>query len=709
MLHRKGGAKPLLFLFYAMKNTFITLSVFTLLFTTFKASSQTKKPAETSPSSLVNVFVGSSGDHGQMSPAASYPFSMLSIGPQTYPNLHMGYEHKAKVFLGFTHNRFEGVGCQGSGGNILIKPFLGDDAGTSILNKVTEQAGPGFYQVAFSNHIAAKIAVYQNAGVENYSFPQGKKGFFIDLSHTLANRFVAEEHELGSNEITGWIDSRTTCNVGTYRVYYCIKFNQPVTFVPGNEHKLTANVDAAQVQLSVAVSSVDVTHAKASVKTIGFEQMKAQSNEGWNKVLSRVKVKGNPEREKLFYSMLYRTVQSPYVVSETDGSYRATDGSLQITKDSVYNGWAIWDNYRTQLPLLSILYPDKYKSITTSLTNLYQYGKKDYATKHEPSNTVRTEHAIVVLLDAYRKGYKVDFGKVIDSLKAEVDRLDFSHPDKALESSYDCWALSQIMTITGNKELSEKYKQKALGYKEYWNKDFKDITKSDVDRIPARGLYQGTVWQYRWFVPFDIKGLIELIGGQKEYISQLDRFFDNDYYNHANEPDIQAPYMYNASSQPWKSQAVVHKYAADTVVQYYFNDNSRGIDPFVGVIYQNKPDTYVRTMDDDAGAMSAWFVFAATGISPACVGWPVYYLNVPLFKQVQFSWPGGKSFTINVTNYAEGRKYIQSVMLNGKKLNRNWLTHQEIMQGGTLMITAADKPNEQFGVSEQWVSDAEMK
>ena len=313
------------------------------------------------------------------------------------------------------------------------------------------------------------------------------------------------------------------------------------------------------------------------------------------------------------------------------------------------------------------------------------------------------------MLDAYRKGYPVDFAGIADSLKADVDKLDFSHPDKALESSYDTWAFSQILSIMGKTELSNQYKQKALAYKEYWNKDFKDLTKNDIDRVSARGLYQGTIWQYRWFVPFDIKGLTELIGGQKEYISQLDRFFDNDYYNHANEPDIQAPYMYNASAQPWKSQALVHKYAVDTVVQYYFNDNSRGIDPFVDVIYQNKPDTYVRTMDDDAGAMSAWFVFAATGISPACVGWPVYYLNVPLFKQVQFTWPGGKAFNINVPNYAEGRKYIQSVTLNGRKLNRNWLTHQEIMQGGTLVIVAADKPNERFGVNEQWVSDIEMK
>jgi putative alpha-1,2-mannosidase len=653
--------------------------------------------------SPVNVFLGSSGDHGQMSPAASYPFGMLSIGPQTYPNLHMGYEHKAKTFLGFTHNRFEGVGCQGSGGNILIKPFTRDAA--NVLTKATESAGPGYYQVAFTNGIGTQIAVFKNAGVENYTFPKGKNGFLIDLSHTLSNPFVAEEHQLNATGITGWIDSRTTCNAGTYRIYYSILFSSPVKLTTVSEHVLTTNIEQTQTQIRIAFSSVDTTHAIAAQTKDNFAQLQLKSQQDWNKTFSVVKVQGDANRTKLFYSLLYRTVQSPYLVSEPDGSFRANDGSLQHTNDSIYNGWAIWDNYRTQLPLLSLLYPDRYQSMTTSIANLYKYGKKDYATNHESSNTVRTEHAIVVLLDAYRKGYKVDWNAITDSLIADVDKLDFSHPDKALESSYDTWALSQILAINNQPALSEKYKQKALTYKEYWNKDFKDITKRDVDRMQARGLYQGTIWQYRWFVPFDVKGLIALIGGEPEFNKQMDQFFDNDLYNHANEPDLQVPMMYNTSGEPWKSQALMHKYAVDTVVQYYFNDNSRGIDPFVDVIYQNKPDAYIRTMDDDAGAMSAWFVFVACGMSPACPGWPVYYLNVPLFNQVQFNWPGGKQFTVKVMNYKEGNRYIQSATLNGKPLNRNWITQQDMMKGGTLMITAGDKPNKNWGTTEPWVSD----
>ena len=682
--------------------------LFILLFFPLSLCAQTSNTPykEGDPASGVNVFLGTSGDHGQMTPAASYPFSMLSIGPQTYPNLHAGYEYKAKVFLGFTHNRVEGVGCQGSGGNILIKPFLGTDPAASTLLKTTESAAPGNYQVAFSNQIRAAFTVVEKQGLENYEFPAGAKGFYFNLSHTLANRFVSEEHQIEGQTISGYIEAKTTCSVGTYKVYYTMSIDKPVKWADSANHKLTATLNDAETRASIRVSfsSVDVAHAKAGFDTQGFAQLAAASTKCWNDVLGRIKVEGDPERAKLFYSLLYRTMQSPYVITDKDGSYRATDGTLQHAKEPLYNGWSIWDNYRTQLPLLSIIVPEKYKGMTTSIANLYVHGKKDYATNHEPSNTVRTEHAIVVLLDAYRKGYKVDFAAICDSLIKEVDHLDYGHPDKTLESSYDSWALAQILKVLKKDELSAKYLKKAAEYKTYWKKDFEDLTKRDIDQVSVRGLYQGTILQYRWFAPFDLKGLIELMGGNDSYIKQLDHFFDNDQYNHANEPDIQAPFMYNASTKPYKSQALVHKLAIDTVVQYYFNDNSRGIDPFIDKIYNNRPDAYIRTMDDDAGANSAWFVFAACGFSPACVGAPVYYLNVPLFKTVSFKWPNGKIFKINVDNYVDNAKYVENVTLNGKVLDRLWITHDEIMKGGELVITASDKPTD-FGVKNLWISD----
>ncbi|WP_414703893.1 glycoside hydrolase domain-containing protein [Pontibacter sp. 13R65] len=663
------------------------------------------------PAEKVNVFLGSSGDHGQLSPAASYPFSMLSIGPQTYPTTHMGYDHLAKQFLGFTHNRFEGVGCLGSGGNILVKPFLGDKPDASELIKAEESAGPGYYNVGFSNQIKAAVTVYKNNGLHRYQFPAGKKGIYIDLSHVFVGRFVAEEHTATGNTVSGWIDAQTTCSAGTYRLYYAMQFRQPVSLEALNKHELIAwlDSDVQEAALEVAFSSVDVAYARAALASETLEEMSRKSASDWNQLLGRIQVKGNPEREELFYSLLYRTVQSPYVVSEEDGKYRAIDGSLQTSKNTVYNGWAIWDNYKTQLPLLSFAYPEKFQDIASSIANLYPYGKKDFATAHEPSNTVRTEHALVVLLDAHRKGYKIDFPSILDSLQAEVNRLDYTTPDKALESSYDAWALSQILKELKQDKLSEKYKQKALEYKNYWEKDFKDLTRDDVNRMSARGMYQGTIWQYRWSVPFDVEGLIELTGGEKAFLNQLDTFFNNDYHNRANEPDLQVPLLYNATSEPWKSQALMHQLAVDTVVQHYFNDNSRGIGSYIGVIYKNQPDAYIRTMDDDAGAMSAWFVLTALGIQPACVGWPVYYLNAPLFESAEIKWLNGKKFEIRVENYADKHSYIRQVTLNGVKLERNWLTHEEIMAGGELVITASDTPDKSWGIQNQFVPSLNIR
>ena len=645
-------------------------------------------------SDQVNVFLGTSGDHGQMSPAASYPFSMLSIGPQTYPATHPGYEYYAKQYLGFTHNRMEGVGCQGDGGNILIKPFTNNEQEAELI-KTSQSGSPGFYGVKFDNGIQAQFTVNKKQGVHHYEFSEGDNGFYIDLGYAFVGRFVEEQHKISGNTITGFVRAGTTCSRGIYKLYYAMEFSENVKFEKSGEHQVLAFLDADQkkVDIRIAFSSVDVEHAKKSITSDSFSQLKAATEQAWNQKLSQVKVEGDREREDLFYSLLYRTLQSPFEISEEDHSYRAIDGSLQKSKkNTFYNGWAIWDNYKTQLPLLSMAYAKEYSDMVWSIEQMYNHGKDDFSTPNEPSHTVRTEHAVVVLLDAYRKGYKVDFASILDSLVSENNKLDFKSPDKALESCYDDWALAEIYQELGQEQAATKYKQKAAEYKGHWKKDFQDLSKNDIDRMGARGMYQGTVWQYRWLVPYDVKGLIELTGGEAEFISQLDQFFKGDYYNHANEPDIQVPWMYQATSQPWKSQKLIHQIAIDTVNQFYFNNNSKGIDPFVGRIYNNRPKAFLSTMDDDAGALSGWFVLAGIGLTPAAVGEPIYYIHVPLFKKVVLNESSKHPLTIQVSNFSDKNVYIKNLTLNGKKLQRNWLTHGELMKGGVLNITASEQP-----------------
>ncbi|UOB18453.1 glycoside hydrolase domain-containing protein [Abyssalbus ytuae] len=647
-------------------------------------------------SERVNVFLGTSGDHGQMSPSASYPFSMMSIGPQTNPHIHTGYEYYAKEFLGFTHTRIEGVGCTGSGGNILIKPFSGQNPDTKLIKK-KQHGKPGNYRVEFENGIIADMVAGANYGIHHFYFPKTSNGLYLDLAFALSGRFKNEEHQVTGNIIKGWIDTETTCSRGIYRIYFAIRFPQDYQIEKKEVHQYLINGNSSNVLVEIAFSSVNEEYALQRILENESRDLFVETQREWNKTLGRVKVEGEQDRIDLFYSLLYRGLQSPYSISEKNGSYRAIDGSLQHANNTVYNGWAIWDNYREQLPMLSLLYPEKYKNIVWSIANMYKYGKQEWATRHEPSPTVRTEHAMVVLLDAVKKGYDVNLKEIKDKLVEEANSLKYDSPDKALETSYDKWAMSEILRFIGEKNLADVYLSEAKKYKEHWKKDFADLSRGDVDRMQARGLYQGTIWQYRWFVPFDIEGLKQLTGGEEKFTEQLDLFFAEHNYNHANQPDLQVPGLYNATSQPWKSQKLFRQILLDTMVQAYFNNNSKGIDPYIGRIYQNKPKAYLRTMDDDAGTMSSWFVMRSMGLSPVNVGTPTYYITAPIFKKVEINWTHKEKFVIQVKNYHPHHYYIKSVWLNGKELKRNWLTHKEISNGGEMIIETSAQPDKNWG------------
>lgn len=694
--------------------SYLTLILAGTFFIGLSTQIQAQQKTEPKRAKLVNVFLGSSGDHGQLSPAASSPFSLLSIGPQTYPTTHMGYEFLAKEFLGFTHNRFEGTGCMGSGGNILLKPCIGDTS--QILNpliKVNESAGTGYYNVSFKNGIRVSLAVDGNMGMHQYSFPvqKQKKSVLIDLKHSFHDSFVAEQHVAGDKNISGWVDSKTTCNVGVFRTYFYMEFDKPVKWTSHKSALLAELAENVQeLGIKIAFSSVDEAHAKASLKTSGkLPDLAKESEQKWESLLSRINVEGDSERKALFYSLLYRSLQSPFLISEPDGTHRNIDGTLDKSGEKRYHGWAIWDNYKTQLPLLSLVYPDLYQDMVSSIEELYLHGKKDFSTKSEPANSVRTEHSVVVLLDAHQKGFKVNFNRIKDSLLAENNRLDYASPDKALESAYDNWALAQVFRSLGNEQEYNRLIAKSADYKKTWIKDFKNLGLADVDRMSARKMYQGTIRQYRWSVPFDVKGLISLTGGQDLFKQQLDDFFDNDYFNRTNEPDLMAHNLYNATNTPWKAQELIHRFAVDTVINNYFNDNSRGIGAVIDRIYKNQPAAFIRTMDDDAGAMSSWFVFAAIGLQPANVGTPVYYLHAPLFKRIQIPISKNKSLNIVVKNHHLGHAYVESVLLNGKALKRNWITHAELQNGGLLEFTTSNVPNQQWGLEDKWIADINAK
>ncbi len=588
----------------------------------------------------------------------------------------------------------------GSGGLILIRPFLEND--TKLLNKVDEQASPGYYAVNTAEGIQVEVAVDDDFGKEQFVFPVGKKGFFIDLGHAFNGAFVDNEFTETGNLLLGKVRAKTTCHVGIYTIYYALEIPKASGWrKEGNKIWVDLKEETKIADINIAFSAVNQNDAKKKVAEyakLDFETVKKRAADRWKNSFSVLKVKGDSDKVDMFYSLLYRSLQSPYVISDKQGDFRGTDGKIHHSKETRYHGWAIWDNYKTQLPLLELLDPHMYQGIVSSIADLYRYGKFDFAGPYEPANSVRTEHAAVVLLDAVRKGYQVDLRGIKDSLVRDTMRFDFKKPDKYLEACYDMWAMARLFP-----KDSKIYLERARSYQTIWNKDFKDLTKRDVDRMSARDMYQGTIRQYRWNVPFDVAGLKQLAGGEEEFVKQLDEFYDGYYFNRANEPDMQSLTLYNASKTPWRYQEWVHRIALDTTIQYYFNDNSRGIGAHIDRIYKNEPKAFIRTMDDDAGAMSSWWVLSAIGLQQPLIGEPIFYISVPFFDQIILE-NGINPLTIEVPNASDKRRYIKSIQLNGKDLGRLWITHDELRRGGTLRIESTEKPTD-YGIANNWLSN----
>lgn len=649
-------------------------------------------------SDKVNVFLGTSGDYAQLSPGASYPFSMLCISPETYPFNHTGYEYNAKEFKGVSHIRLQGVGCKGNGGNILIKPIKDNNINTKLI-KQKDRGAPGYYQIELSNKIKAEYTVEHNYGIHRYSFTD-KAQVFVDLSSSSNQAFLEANYTVLDHSIKGKISSKTTCSEGVYHFYFNIDFQSGAKIKQIDKYKFIVDFQELTPEIKVGFSSVDENYAldKTNQKK-SFVETKENAKQKWNELLGAIKIKDHDEeRKKLFYSLLYRTLQAPYLISEYDGSYRTISGELKTADFNVYHGWALWDNYREVIPLYSIVYPNIYKDIVYSIANMYGYGKKDFATLNEPAPTVRTEHAVVVLADAINKGYKLNIDQIKEHLITEAEELDFSSPDKALESCYDQWALSEILKSNKDSIQAKYFLDKARDYKKYWLRDFKDLSKSDVDKMQARGLYQGTIWQYRWFVPFDIEGLIGLVGSEEVFESELDTFFNKHYYNHANQPDLQTSSLYNATKKSYKSQKLIHDLLIGESIQFYFNDNSKGIDPFIGKIYKNQPQAFLRTMDDDLGTMSAWFVLRSLGLSSANVGSDKFYLNSPIFKKIIIR----DSLIIKNDKVLP---YIGDLQVDNKEYQRNYISYKDLLYCKEIKFKTINNPSKQWPKEPLWISN----
>ena len=647
-------------------------------------------PSVAQNTKYVNLFIGTSGDNGQVAPGAAAPFGMVCVCPDNDPRSHAGYDYAVTKVSGISVNRLSGVGCSGGGGNLRIRPVAPSQE--LHIKKSREKATPGYYSTAFTNGIKTELTATNAMAVERYKFSRSlSAALWIDFASTFEDEATCHYKRISETCIEGYVQAKNVCGHGRYKLYFSLNTSHPFQLEEQKETTacLTFGKKVRSVEVRIGLSALSSELASwecARWEKMDFEDVKSRTADQWEKQLSAIDVKGGKKDDRvIFYTSLYRTYLSPADVSSPDGAYLGTDGKVYISEDfRYYSNWSLWDTFRTKFPLLVLTEPAKMRDMATSLIHLYATGKKDWSTGFESTPTVRTEHAVILLLDAYRKGItNLDFRKGYAGMKQEMERLPMRSPDQKMESAYDLWAMAKIAEIIGEKADSEQYRQRSVSlFEETWKKEFMNVTPA-FEVMKNNGLYQGTRWQYRWAAPQYIDKMIEWVG-QDSLRLQLTYFFDHHLYNQGNEPDIHVPYLFNRLGAPEKTQQIVRSLMTEPMIHKY-GGNSEFKTPYLGKAFKNAPEGYSPEMDEDDGTMSAWYVFGAMGFYPLLVGDEYYDLTSPLFDRVLLRLTNGNVLTIQT----EGRKKkdapIKSIHFNGKKIADYRISHNELIKGGELI------------------------
>ena len=463
----------------------------------------------------------------------------------------------------------------------------------------------------------------------------------------------------------------------------------------------------------ISFSSIDSARAnlKAELTTWDFDKIRRQAKERWDQALGQVTVSGGTaEQKRVFYSALYHTAIDPRSITDVNGTHPSGDGSIGHSKGFTYRSiFSGWDVYRSEMPLLSIIRPQVLSDDINSLVELSETSGKHYLERWEFLNAYSGcmigNPAVVMINDAYQKGIRsFNVAKAYEACRNSVERdgtgkLGYIPEDlsQTLEDSFSEWCIGRFAAETGHKADSQKYLARGANYRNLFDPSSGWFRAKDASGNwlpwPKEGKV-GWVWceesnplQQGWFVPQNTSDLAMLLGGNASATKQLEEFFEktpkgmmwNEYYNHANEPVHHAAFLFNRFGAPWLTQ----KWVRRILTEAYKN----GVEGLCG--------------NDDVGQMSAWYVLAALGFHPICPGEGTYELCGPLFDRAEISVPradgGYRKFSVVANRKSQADVYIQSVRLNGQLLKRTYITHQEVVKGGTLVFTMGNTPNKAWG------------
>lgn len=714
--------------------------------------------------SYVNPFIGTS-NYGATYPGPIAPRGMVSISPFNVAGsknlplekdsqwLSTPYVHENTFLTGFSQVNLSGVGCPDLG-VILLMPTTGQvetnhlKYGSTYSNEV---AKAGYYSSTIDKYnVKGEFTTSTRVGVSRFTFPKGQSNILLNLGLGLTNEEGSMVKVISPTEIEGMRSVGSFCYnspEAAYPVYFVAKFSKPAdTFGvwkkpakhEGVEAKwmtyngkprlmkqttkmvvgdsigtyFTYKFDKTEtVEVKIGISYVSIDNARENLQketdNKSFDSVYEETHTKWNNLLSRIKVEGSSEDDKIiFYTALYHTLIHPNILNDFNGEYPEINrGKIGKTEDTRYTVFSLWDTYRNLHQLMSLVYPQQQSDMIKSMLDMY--GENGWLPKWELNSTetftMVGDPASIVIADTYLKGIQdFDIKKAYEAMLKSADQIENNplRPElkdyiekgyvttdnegsvsKTEEYNVADYSIALLAKELGEKEDYERFKKRSISYRKLFDKNLNLLRprnsngswhepfnpEAGANFTKNIGFIEGNAWQYAFMVPHDINGLKKLMGGNKAFTNQLRMVFDTNQFDMANEPDIAYPYLFNyVKGEEWRSQKLVNK-----LVRKYF---------------QNKPDGLPG--NDDTGTMSAWLVYSMMGIYPISPGSPEYTITSPMFDKItiQLDSKYYKKKQLVIEREGKNKGKINKILLDKTKHKSYFITHDKLINSNKLRI-----------------------
>jgi predicted alpha-1,2-mannosidase len=677
--------------------------------------------------SLVNPFIGT-GAHGHTFPGAVWPHGMVQLSPDTRIDGSWdgcsGYHYSDSILYGFSHTHLSGTGVSDYG-DILLLPitkWLGPEPHhhRAKFSHAHESASPGFYSVKLlDSEIEVALTASARVGMHQYTFPKNSQRIvLLDLLHrddTLETQWEisAPNAIRGIRRSSAWARNQTVC--------FAIEFSEPFVMNELQPGKPLAHFKfgiadrplLVKVGLSFTSPEAAAANLEAEIPHWNFDVVRQQANAAWEAELQRIRIFGGVHNEQVaFYTALYHTMIHPSIASDVTGTFRGMDN--KIYRDSSrthYTIFSLWDTFRALHPLFTILAPDRALAFIETMLNQYETGGRlpVWELASNETDCMIGYHSVSVIADAWAKGInQFDPNLALEAMvkSATWDHLglpeyithgylDVQHEhesvSKTLEYAYNDWCIGTFASAIGNASVADDFFRRGQHWKNLFDRQTGFIRPKDngswqipFDPSEVNNNYtEANGWQYTFFVPQDIPGLISAMGGSEAFERKLDALFSATpqttgrtqvditgligQYAHGNEPSHHMAYLYNYVNKPKKTQEKVLQIMRD--------------------FYPNAPDGCIG--NEDAGQMSAWFVFSAMGLYPVTPGSTTYTIGIPLFDSIAIRLPNDQHFTI--TKEQGVPNLPLHAKLNDQLPYLMFINHHEIMTGGFLAFQKVDE------------------